>query len=135
MDIEPSVNSAPVVRPMFFFLPGLFLFLLGLGNVWVGGVKEREYTAVLQELEALAAAQPETKLLHASPLKRVQIALNSAERTYHRREKVLARLNFYEMVIYGGRFFVLVGALFILAAITTRIAVGKTLPRMEEQFS
>ena len=120
MSEELSKKPLPTVRPMFFFLPGLFLLILGMGNLWVGEIKEQEYQTVLDELQMLSTAAPAAKLVHASPLKRVQLALNAAERTFHRREKALARKEFYSLVRYGGRFLTLAGFLFLLSAFAVR---------------
>ena len=105
------------MKPAQLYLPGLFLLLLGIGNISIGTYKGAEYREVVRTLSA-----PETSahLKHASPLRRFKVAKLSANRLYQRRKTAAGRIAFYNLVSSGGKIFVLLslplllGGLFLL---------------------
>ena len=94
-------------NPMKYVLPGLFLLALGLGNLSVGHFKRLQYEEVLQELSTLELSP---KLDNSSPLARIQVAHTTATRVYQRKAKARARRDFYELVLFGGKLFLLLGS-------------------------
>ncbi len=96
---------------MKLILPGVFLLLLGVGNIWVGSYKADQYREVIEELSLL---QPTPGLEGASTLRRIQLAEEVSSRHYERLAKARARLDFYQLVTYGGKVFVGLSAVFLL---------------------
>lgn len=91
-------------------MPGIFLFVLGLGNIIVGHFKSLEYERVLTELEPTT---PPRALANVPPMRRMQMERERATRLDERRRKAQGRLDFYELVTFGGKSFVGLSALFI----------------------
>jgi len=96
-----------------FFLPGVFLAVLGIGNVLVGLYKEAQYEQVLH---GLSSNETILGLQKASPLTRIQLLRQKAHRLYHRRKKALARVDFYRLVIFGGKVFLFLSIPFLVGA-------------------
>jgi hypothetical protein len=99
------------LKPMKLILPGLFLFVLGIGNIGVGTFKGLQYQQVLQELTEL---EPTPGLENASTLRRVQLAEEVASRHYERLSMARGRRDFYDLVEYGGKVFVGVSLVLLL---------------------
>jgi len=98
------------------WVPAIFLLVLGFGNISVGSFKVEQYQQVLAELSSLPSAP---KLSNASPLSRIQVADKVADRRYQRQKKAKARLEYYNLVIFGGQIFVGAGVLlFVFAAMS-----------------
>ena len=102
------------MKPAKFLLPGLFLFVLGLGNITVGVFKSAQYDEVIQGLES---TEPTPLLSNASALRRIQLAKMSADRLYLRQSTALARKDFYTLVEFGGKAFLALSLPFLLAGI------------------
>ena len=100
-----------------FLLPGMFLFLLGVGNIGVGLYKGAQYQEVLKEL---AETQSSPKLTPASPLLRLEYTKQTVTRLYQRQSKAKARKDFYELVTFGGKVFVMLSLVLILASMMVR---------------
>ena len=103
---------------MTFLLPGLFLLLLGAGNIVVGNYKAEQYKQVVANL-----GSPELPpvLQKASPLRRIRIAKLTESRTYQRRKTAVARLDFYLLVTFGGQVFASLSLPFLLVGLAIRI--------------
>lgn len=86
--------------PSKFYIPGLFLLALGLGNVIVGGMRVSQYEAVLVELSDLNRAPAGEA---TSALNRIQTLKKSSDRLADRRDRSQAKRDFYLLVIYGGK--------------------------------
>lgn len=99
---------------MKLLIPGLFLLVLGIGNISVGTFKGRQYQEVLDELSVL---EPTPGLENASPLRRVQLAKQTETRLYQRQNKAENRLDFYQLVRFGGKVFMVIGALLTIAGL------------------
>jgi hypothetical protein len=91
-------------------LPGIFLFILGIGNVIVGHYKSQEYERVLSEL---APSVPPRAILNVPPMQRMQMERERATRLDERRSKAQARRDFYQLVSFGGKGFMGLSALLI----------------------
>ena len=102
----PSARS----RIMKLVLPGVFLLVLGIGNISVGTFKGEQYEQVLQEL---STTEPGPSLANASPLRRIQLATQTASRLYQRQDKARAKRDFYRLVASGGKVFVIISLLFL----------------------
>lgn len=87
-------------KPAVFWLPGLFLLLLGLGNALVGKMKTDQFEEVLQELES---AQHFKEEVSASPMIRLQLSRKLADQAFERRSRFEERRNFYRTVAFGGK--------------------------------
>ena len=90
------------MKPMKFFLPGVFLLVLGAGNITVGEFKGRQYEQVLEELSGL---QLPPQLINVSPLRRIQME-SETDRLFQRQKNAEARRDFYKLVSFGGRVFI-----------------------------
>lgn len=99
-------------KPEVFWLPGLFLFLLGLGNVFVGEMKIEQFQQVLNEFETTEMFKEEVA---STPLMRLaKKRLSNVERKRHFEE----RRNFYRIVSFGGKSVIGISlGLFILSAV------------------
>ena len=97
-------------------LPGAFLMLLGLGNIVVGAYKSNQYQAVLTELSQLEEPIP---LVNTSLLKRIQLEQNKILRIDQRRSKVRGRIDFYNLVTFGGK--VMLSISFLLIGVSLLI--------------
>ncbi len=105
-------------RIMRFVVPGIFLFVLGVGNILVGTFKGNQYEQVLAEL---ASAGELPALADASPLRRIQLATQTVSRLYQRQDKARAKLDFYRLVASGGRVFVALSFIFLLIGLVRYI--------------
>lgn len=91
--------------------------MLGIGNLSVGFFKGQQYERVLQELAGL---EPTPGLVNASPLRRIQLAKQTANRTYQRQQKAQARLDLYRLVTFGGKVFVTLSIIFLFSGSLVR---------------
>ncbi len=103
---------------MKLLLPGVFLLVLGIGNVSVGAMKQNQYQGVLKEL---AVRAPETQLINASPLRRIQLAKLTATRNYERIKHARSREDFYAIVVLGGKAFISISLLLFFSAAVIRL--------------
>ena len=100
-------------RPMKFFLPALFLFVLGLGNILVGYYKELQYTQVYEELTETAPMP-----ILPSAISRIQAVPIAQDRHVRRQMEANERRNLYRLVGFGGKAFLCMSViLFSLAAV------------------
>jgi hypothetical protein len=88
------------IRPLKFFLPAAFLFVLGLGNILVGHYKEWQYTQVYEEL---SVQTPTPKL--PSVVGRIQAVPQVQDRHMLRQIEANERRNLYRLVAFGGKAF------------------------------
>lgn len=102
------------IKPIKLIVPGLFLLVLGIGNISVGIFKGNQYDLVLEEL---AHHKPSPALVNASPLRRIQVARTTASRIHQRQQKAGARRHFYRLVTFGGKVFVSLSIIFLLLAL------------------
>ncbi|MCC6955102.1 MAG: hypothetical protein IT290_13375 [Deltaproteobacteria bacterium] len=100
------------IHPQKFIVPGIFLVVLGLGNVIVGRERAHLHREVIQELSAL---EPLPDLVSQSPLMRLQLKRLSLEKFYQRQRTAEARLDFYILVELGGKIFSLLGLTLLCA--------------------
>ena len=106
-------------RAIKLLVPGLFLLILGLGNLFVGLYKAAEYRAVLADLNPTAANEAPV-LVNVSPLRRIQMAKVAETRSYQRRNKAQGRYDFYRLVVFGGQAFISVSVMLLLGSATLR---------------
>ena len=101
-------------KPARLYLPGVFLLLVGIGNMIVGTYKAQQYRQVV---DALSTIEASASLENASPLRRMQIARLSADRQYQRRKTASSRLSFYYLVSFGGKLFAGLSLPFLIVGI------------------
>jgi hypothetical protein len=107
------------MKPMKFFLPALFLFTLGVGNIIVGNYKEWQYKQVYDELTEL---QPSPPL--SSTLSRLQTAKQTSDRHLQRQFEANERRNLYRLVSFGGKSFIALSLLFFSLALFCQYRMG-----------
>lgn len=100
-------------------IPGIFMAVLGLGNILLGTYKYEQYQDTLtenrQELESIPNLPEDTKEL--SPLQRLRSTDKQSSRTLALISKAEARRDLYSLVIYGGKVFLLISTLLLGGAI------------------
>jgi len=89
-----------VRRPVTFWLPGVFLLLLGLGNTVVGVMKAEQFDQVLKEL---VSAQQYKEDVSSSPLMRMQLARKLSDKLFDEYSGYQERKRFYQTVAFGGK--------------------------------
>lgn len=104
------------IKPMKLLLPGVFLFVLGFGNIFVGSFKGRQYEQILEQLKVI---EPSSSFVDSSPLKRMQESQRALSRLSNQIDKAKARIEFYQFINLGGTImtllsFVLIGASAVL---------------------
>lgn len=105
-----------IFAPAKSLVPAIFLFLLGMGNITVGVLKERQYREVYEELAVLQTAP---NPISASSLGRIRAAVPNRDRHLERQGEATERRNFYSLVIFGGKVFIVASLpLFVFAALT-----------------
>ena len=109
------------ISPIKFILPGLFLLVLGAGNIYIGSSKVNEYQNVLIELEK----QQPSNFKNTSPLKRLRLAEQSADRIYQRLGEAKNRISFYQLVVFGGKCFFIVGIILLLTSLFMKKSIKK----------
>jgi len=100
-------------RPITFWLPGIFLFLIGFGNTVVGVMKADQFDEVLQEL---ASAKQYKEEVSSSPLMRMQLARKLTDKTFNQYSTYEERRNFYKTVAFGGKVVMALSLLLFSAA-------------------
>lgn len=102
------------MKPVKLFLPGIFLLVLGIGNITVGVLKQNQYKRVIEEI---AAEQPALELDRASPIQKIQLAKEIADRTYQRSHLANSRVEFYQLVAIGGKIMLAISVVILLLAL------------------
>ncbi len=100
-------------------IPGIFMAVLGFGNVLLGTFKYQQYQEVLIE-DKLEYNQEQTltnEYERLSPLQRLKTTDKKVSRDIAILKKAEARRDLYSLVIYGGKVFLLISALLLIAAI------------------
>lgn len=97
-------------------IPGLFLLILGLGNIAVGELKYSQYKEVIKELKNSTYTEG-NEMLKASPLRRLQLEQERANRTDERLQKSKARASLYFLVRSGGQIFLAISSGFIVVGL------------------
>lgn len=103
-------------------LPGLFLLILGFGNLMVGYSKQGDYQDVLAKL---AEHQPRLETQDLSALSRIQTERQSAFLLSERRQQTSTKLGFYRLVILGGKVMIALSIPFLLLSIILRLRKGR----------
>ncbi len=88
------------LKPETFWLPAIFLFLLGLGNALIGQMKMGQFEEALAELDS---AQQYKEEVSSSPLMRMQIARRLTDSRISTQLQYEERWNFYRTVRFGGK--------------------------------
>ena len=100
-------------------IPGIFMAVLGLGNVLLGSFKYEQYQDTLiqnrQELESYPNSSDNVESL--SPLQRLRSTTKQSTRIMDLVRKAEARRDLYSLVIYGGKVFLLISALLLGGAV------------------
>ena len=87
-------------RPVTFWLPGVFLLILGLGNTVVGVMKAEQFDQVLREL---VSAKQYKEEVSSSPLMRMQLARKLSDKLFDEYSQYQERKRFYQTVAFGGK--------------------------------
>lgn len=89
-------------------LPGIFMLLLGVGNLIVGELKLGQYDQTMAELQALRPTPgPEIDgVLADSP-----VGERSSDRVLQRIQELKQRRDFYRVVSLGGQLFMLMSVI------------------------
>jgi hypothetical protein len=98
---------------------GLFLVILGIGNIIVGSVKGNQYAVVAEELAAISRTSkrnPSTSSSHSYPLIQIENSRHTAEHLIQREQKALMRRDLYRVVVFGGQAMLAVGILLFVAS-------------------
>ncbi len=101
---------------MKLLLPAIFLLVLGIGNLWVGYFKERQYELVYEELRKL-----ESSTSSSTPINTPETNQNIAERHARRKREVEERQGFYSLVSFGGKAICSLSLLLFTAAIASQL--------------
>lgn len=113
------------LNPVKLFIPGVFLFVLGLGNLAVGITKAQQHQEVLTELQL---QQPSAlNLENSSSLKRLQLAEQTAHRTFQREQEAKDRMAFYKLVSFGGKIFTALGLILLICSGALHLLKSKEL--------
>ena len=89
-----------VRKPVTFWLPGVFLLILGLGNTVVGVMKAEQFDQVLREL---VSAKQYKEEVSSSPLMRMQLARKLSDKLFDEYSTYQERKRFYQTVAFGGK--------------------------------
>ena len=108
------------VRPLKYFLPAIFLFVLGLGNILVGHYKELQYRQVYEEL---TESEPLPQL--PSAISRIQAVPQVQDRHLRRQMEARERRNLYRLVGFGGKTFMSLSVIFFFLALFARYAAHR----------
>ena len=108
--------------PTYFTLliPGIFMAVLGIGNILLGSFKYEQYEEVLltNQAELLNSNFQQTNnFSKLSPLQKLKNTENSSSRLLALVRKAEARRDLYSLVIYGGKVFLIFSILLIVGAI------------------
>lgn len=93
-------------------IPGIFMAVLGSGNIILGTLKHEQYKATFLENNK-ELNNTNTSEISFSPLQRLKNTHHSSDRIHTLVRKAQARMNLYSLVIYGGKVFFLI-SLFLL---------------------
>ena len=101
------------MRSRTFLIPGLFLFVIGMGNLLVGHFKEEQYNAVIAELSQRPtnAQAPSLTSYH-----RLENDEEAVARRQARTEKAKSRRELYHLFVLGGVFFLALACLAFIGA-------------------
>lgn len=111
----------PAIKPIKLFLPGIFLLVLGLGNIIVGEFKTSQYQDVRKELLTTIEHKSPKVLENVSPLRRIQLANQAQERGTQKLKTTEQRVAFYSLVSAGGAIFVLTSLLLLIFGFVLRL--------------
>lgn len=100
-----------LMSPQKLWVPGVFLLLLGIGNICVGHMRGQQYERVLEQL-----TDPSTAEAGSSPLVRIQRSHLPNEKQYQRLSRARAKRDFYMLVASGGKAFLAMSAVLLLGA-------------------
>lgn len=109
------------IKPIKFLIPAIFLFVLGIGNIAVGSLKQAQFIQAYNELAELA---PIEKDMEASALNRIQNIKQTKERHIERKLQAKERKHFYGLVAYGGKVFVGLSLVFFYLSFFSKYLLG-----------
>ena len=116
-------------RPVTFWLPGIFLFLLGLGNTIVGVMKADQFDQVLREL---VSAKQYKEEVSSSPLMRMQLARKLTDKLFDEYSSYQERRRFYQTVAFGGKVVMSLSLVLFIGACLCATSLGEKLIKSEE---
>ena len=100
-------------------IPGIFMAVLGLGNILLGSFKYEQYQDTLAENRHELGNYPSLTddIKELSPLQRLRSTDKQSSRILAHVRKAEARRDLYSLVIYGGKVFLLISALLLGGAV------------------
>jgi hypothetical protein len=110
------------MRPQRFFVPAIFLLLLGIGDVIVGDLKADEYRGILDEIQNQL---PPLDSIEDSSLVRVQLAQFTTEKLLQRKEQVETKIAFYGLIKVGGQLLIAIGCFTMAIGLVVWLVGGK----------
>ena len=116
----------PEIKPMKLFIPGIFLLVLGLGNIIVGEFKASQYEDVRKELLNTIEHKSPQVLENVSPLRRIQLANLAQERGTQKLKSTEQRVAFYSLVSTGGAIFVMASIILLIIGFVLQLRNHKT---------
>jgi hypothetical protein len=118
-----------VRKPVTFWLPGVFLFLLGLGNTVVGVMKAEQFDQVLREL---VFAKQYKEEVSSSPLMRMQLARKLTDKLFDEYSTYQERKRFYQTVAFGGKVVMSLSLVLFIGACFCATSVNSNLAKSDE---
>ena len=115
------------IKPIKFFIPGIFLFVLGLGNIIVGEFKASQYQEVRAELLNTIEHKSPQILENVSPLRRIQLANQAQEKGTQKLKSAEQRVAFYSLVSTGGAIFVMASLILLIIGFILKLRKGPIL--------
>lgn len=112
--------------PSYFTLliPGIFMAILGIGNIVLGTFKYEQYEEVVVDNKltlSKSRSQVNTHINNLSPLQRLKNTENTSSRMLHLLRKAETRRDLYSLVIYGGKILLILSSLLLIGAIFKKI--------------
>ena len=108
-------------------LIGLFLVVLGIGNLIVGELKGNQYEAVVDELAAIGRTADKNSLVlsnHDHPLVRIERYRHLSQTVVQRQQKAMMRMELYRVVSFGGKAMFAFGIIVVVLALFAKFVVG-----------
>ncbi|MCC6933763.1 MAG: hypothetical protein IT292_11030 [Deltaproteobacteria bacterium] len=99
-----------------YFIPGIFLLSLGIGNILVGEYKCSQYSEVLAEISAQDELKNHIAGEISSPFRKLKMSSPAQDKLNQKIKSTKERISFYQMVKLGGALFVMLSTLCLAAA-------------------
>lgn len=98
-------------------LIGLFLIVLGIGNIIVGELKGAQYEAVVEELAQIGRSADRNPLIpykQDHPLVNIERYRHLSQNVFQRQQKAVMRRDLYRVVSFGGKAVLAFGVIIVI---------------------